>query len=105
MAFIQAVKLAENVKEGRILTISADSIFAYRDYVLEYMKEIKEQIVDRYPELGEECIKYVEWLKKLPTLDQRIELIKKLYRVADEAGRVYRFDNEEDLLKGMKIST
>lgn len=105
MTFIQAVKLAEKVKEGRILTISADSIFAYRDYVLEYLKEIREQIINKYPELSEECIKYVEWLKKLPTLDQRIELIRKLYRVADEAGRVYRFDNEEDLLKGMKIST
>jgi len=105
MAFIQAVKLAKQIKEGNILTISADSIFAYRDYVLEYMKEIIYQINARYPELEEDCLRYIEWLRKLPTINERLELIRRIYRMAGEPGRIFQFDNEEELLKEMQIST
>ncbi|MCL7383106.1 MAG: pyridoxal-phosphate dependent enzyme [Thaumarchaeota archaeon] len=105
MTFIQAVKLAKQVKEGSILTISADSIFAYRDYVLDYMKEIIDQIITRYPEIEEDCLRYIEWLRKLPSIDERLELVKRIYRTSGVAGRVFKYDNEEELLKQIQVST
>jgi hypothetical protein len=105
MTFIQAVKLAKQVKEGSILTISADSIFAYRDYVLDYMKEIIDQIITRYPEIKEDCLRYIEWLRKLPSIDERLELVKRIYRMSGEAGRVFKYDNEEELLKQIQVPT
>lgn len=98
MVYIQALKLAETIKEGRILIISADCIFSYRDYVLNYLREIKDQVISRYPHLYEVYLKYVEWLRRLPDIEERIKLVKELYGSKEE-GRVYKFENVEELLK------
>lgn len=101
MVFIQALKLAETIKEGRVLIISADSIFSYRDYVLRFLKEIRDQIISRYPYLQEVYLRYTDWLRRLPDIEERIEIVKKIYGVREE-GRIYKFDDVEDLLKKLK---
>ncbi|MCS7126135.1 MAG: pyridoxal-phosphate dependent enzyme [Aigarchaeota archaeon] len=101
MVFIQALKLAETIKEGRVLIISADSIFSYRDYVLRFLKEIRDHIISRYPYLQEVYLRYTDWLRRLPDIEERIEIVKKIYGVREE-GRIYKFDDVEDLLKKLK---
>lgn len=40
MTFIYALKMAKNMPDTRILVISADSVFAYRDYILNQLKKV-----------------------------------------------------------------
>ncbi|MEN2974233.1 MAG: pyridoxal-phosphate dependent enzyme [Candidatus Caldarchaeales archaeon] len=101
MVFIQALKLAGEIKDGRILIISPDSIFSYRDYVLNILKEIQAQIFSRYPHLREPYLRYVEWLRRLPEIEERVEHIRKVYGTGEE-GRLYRFDDVGDLLENIK---
>ena len=63
MTFTHARRPAEHLKEGRILVIPADSIFAYRDYILKVINQLKDDILKRYPDLREDLSHYVEWLK------------------------------------------
>jgi len=89
MVFNYALKLAEKIKEGRILIISADSVFAYQDYILEYLRSIKANIVERYPNLKDSLGKYIEWLKRQPTIEERLNLIKRIYKPKSDKGKIY----------------
>lgn len=89
MTFIYSLKLADRIRSGRILVISADSVFAYRDYILNRLKEIRLNIIKRYPSLAASLNKYVEWLQRQPNLEERVELIRKIYKPSVGEGRVY----------------
>ncbi|MBS7658167.1 MAG: pyridoxal-phosphate dependent enzyme [Candidatus Bathyarchaeia archaeon] len=88
MGFAYALKLAEKLKEGDILVISADSVFSYYEYILDFLKKNGNQIALRYPELEEAMEKYKAWLKKALSLKDRIEMIKKIYKPQKE-GKIY----------------
>jgi hypothetical protein len=89
MVFNYALKLAEKINEGRILIISADSVFAYQDYILEYLRSIKANIVERYPNLKDSLGKYMEWLKRQPTIEERLNHIKRIYKPKSDKGKIY----------------
>jgi len=88
MGFAYAIKLARKLKEGDILVISADSVFSYYEYILDFLKKNGNQIISRYPKLRESMEKYKEWLKECPSLKDRIEMIKKVYKPQRE-GKIY----------------
>lgn len=88
MGFAYAIKLAEKLKEGNILVISPDSVFSYYEYILDFLKVNANQIALRYPELKESIEEYKAWLKKAPSLEDRIEIIKKVYKPKRE-GKIY----------------
>lgn len=92
MTFIHARRLAERSKEGRILVISADGVFAYRDYILKVISQLRDDILKRYPDLVEDLFHYVEWLKSLPSMAERIRLIRSYYKVPAKTGRVLTVD-------------
>ncbi|MEM2178823.1 MAG: pyridoxal-phosphate dependent enzyme [Candidatus Methanomethylicaceae archaeon] len=89
MVFYYALKLAEKINEGRILIISADSIFAYQNYILEYLRNIKANIVKRYPTLKNSLNEYIEWLKRQPSIEERLNLIKRIYKPKSDEGKIY----------------
>jgi cysteine synthase len=88
MGFAYAIKLAGKLKEGDILVISADSVFSYYEYILDFLKKNGNQIISRYPKLEESMKKYKAWLKECPSLKDRIEMIKKVYKPQRE-GKIY----------------
>ena len=92
MGFIEALRVAEKNPGSRVLTISADSIYSYRDYVLDFLPRIRDEILSRYPHLEETLEKYLSWLRGLPTLEERLEAIRRTYRPEGEVGRVYQVE-------------
>lgn len=88
MGFAYAIKLAGKLKEGDILVISADSVFSYYEYILDFLKKNGNQIISRHPKLEESMEKYKAWLKGFPSLKDRIEMIKKVYKPQRE-GKIY----------------
>ena len=89
MGAAYSMKLAEKLEEGSILLVSADSVFTYYDYILNFLGKDGNQITVRYPELEEAMEKYKAWLKGAPSLKERIDAIKRAYKPGRE-GEVYK---------------
>jgi len=101
MTFAQALKLAKGARGCRILCISADSIFSYRDYVIEILSGLRNKLLERYPSLHDDLNSYLRYLRNLPNIEERVSLIRDIYGLKGE-GRVYRLEeiigNEEVVL-------
>ncbi len=93
MVFNYALKLAKEIKEGRILIISADSVFAYQNYILEYLRNIKADIIKRYFNFEDSLEKYIEWLKRQPSIEERLNLIKRIYKPKGDEGKIYEISD------------
>jgi len=75
-----ARRLAHRLKEGRILTLSADSSFAYHDYVKTFLHEHQREILKRYPHLEEPLERCLSSLSRSESLKERLARVRDVYK-------------------------
>ncbi|MEM2896747.1 MAG: pyridoxal-phosphate dependent enzyme [Candidatus Bathyarchaeia archaeon] len=101
-----AEKLAKQKRDARILALLADNDYKYYDCTGGILEAYLPQIIKRYPELEGLAEKYMDYLKRMPTLKQRLEAVRKFYR-SSRKGNVYSWDEFEekkmDILKGLSV--
>lgn len=90
-----AEKLAKQKKDSRILVILADNDYKYYEWINKILKAYLPEILKRYPELKDLAKKYIEYLKRMPSLSQRLESIKKLYS-SNRKGCIYSWEEFEE---------
>jgi len=90
-----AEKLAKQKKDSRILVILADNDYKYYEWINKILKAYLPEILKRYPELKDLAKKYIEYLKRMPSLSQRLESIKKLYS-SNRKGCIYSWEKFEE---------
>lgn len=88
-----ARRLSQRLKEGRILTLSADSSFPYHTHVRAFLEGHKREILERYPHLEEPLEGCLNALSGAESLEERLHRIKEAYRPRREG----QFCSAEDL--------
>jgi len=75
-----ARRLANRLKEGRIITLSPDSFLGYHDYVRTFLNEHRREIVERRPDLEETLKKFLSSLSRSQSLRERLDRIRDVYK-------------------------
>jgi cysteine synthase len=90
-----AEKLAKQKKGSRILAILADNDYKYYEYISRILEAYSCKILKRYPELEDLVEKYMDYLKGMPSLKQRLKDIIKFYSPSRK-GNVYSWEEFEE---------
>jgi hypothetical protein len=90
-----AEKLAKQKKGSRILAILADNDYKYYEYISRILEAYSCKILKRYPELEDLVEKYMDYLKGMPSLKQRLKDITKFYSPSRK-GNVYSWEEFEE---------
>jgi len=93
-----ARRLSQRLREGRILTLSADSALAYHDHVRSFLQGHKGQILERYPHLEEPLERCLDSLAESESLEERLRRIRDAYRPRREGELCSAQDLDDERL-------
>ncbi|MBW2277590.1 MAG: pyridoxal-phosphate dependent enzyme [Deltaproteobacteria bacterium] len=99
MALAQAHELVRGGATGNLVVISPDSNFKYGDLIRDSLREMKDDIIARHPELeiDDSIDAYVEEMKESSGLGHTLQRIRQCYPI-DVRGQLYREHDIHDIV-------
>jgi uncharacterized protein (DUF433 family) len=101
MALAQAYRMVREGATGNLVITSPDNNFKYGDLIRDKLKDTKEEIITRYPELELDDVidDYVRHLSGAYSLEWTLEQVRKHYPVTFR-GRMFEPKDIEDVVLG-----